>query len=149
MGFTVDLLNNQSPVEMVSKTLDTGISISDVVLKRDTSILKPILHVATNYDITAYNYMYISNFNRYYFIDDIVSVGYERWEISGHVDVLQTYKDIIEEQTAVIKRQQAKYNTYLNDPEWKVYAYEQRWAKKFPTAGFNKALQFVLTTAGA
>lgn len=149
MGFTVDLLNNQSPVEMVDKTLDTGITISDVVLKRDTSILKPILHVATDADIIGYNYMYISSFNRYYFIDDIVSVGNERWEISAHVDVLQTYKDQILEQIAVIKRQQSKYNTYLNDPEWKVYAYEQRWAKKFPTAGFNKALHFILTTAGA
>ena len=48
-----------------------------------------------------------------------------------------------------IERQVREYNTYLNDPEWKVYAYEQKIAYKFPSTAFSKALSYVLATAGA
>lgn len=148
MGFNVELYNNASPVEKIGKTLTGGHTISDVLLKRDTSILKPVLLVASVQDIFTYNYMYISEFGRYYFIDDVRSVNNNLWEISGHVDVLETYKTQILANNAVIRRQQVRFNTYLNDPEWLVYAYESVVAYKF-TSPFNKNLKFVLTTAGA
>lgn len=149
MSFSVDLYQNESPVEKIGKTLSNSHTISDVVLKRDTSILRPVLLINSVQDIYTYNYMYISEFGRYYFIDDIRSVNNNMWEISAHVDVLETYKDQILANTAVIRRQSLKYNTYLNDPEWKTYSYEQVAAFKFPATPFNKELKYILTVAGA
>lgn len=149
MSFSVDLYQNESPVEKIGKTLSNSHTISDVVLKRDTSILRPVLLINSAQDIYTYNYMYISEFGRYYFIDDIRSVNNNIWEISAHVDVLETYKSQILANTAVIRRQSLKYNTYLNDPEWKTYAYEQVAAFKFPVTPFNKDLKYILTVAGA
>lgn len=149
MSFSVDLYQNESPVEKIGKTLSNSHTISDVVLKRDTSILRPVLLINSAQDIYTYNYMYISEFGRYYFIDDIRSVNNNMWEISAHVDVLETYKSQILANTAVIRRQSLKYNTYLNDPEWKTYAYEQVAAFKFPVTPFNKDLKYILTVAGA
>lgn len=149
MSFSVDLYVNNSPVEKIGKDLTGSHTINDVVLKRDTSILKPVLLVNSAQDIYTYNYMYISEFGRYYFIDDIRSVNNNMWEISAHVDVLETYKSQILGNQAVIKRQSAKYNTYLNDPEWKTYAYEQIVAFKFPSTVFSKDLKYILTVAGA
>lgn len=149
MSFSVDLYQNESPVEKIGKTLSNSHTISDVVLKRDTSILRPVLLINSAHDIYTYNYMYISEFGRYYFIDDIRSVNNNMWEISAHVDVLETYKNQILANTAVIRRQSLKYNTYLNDPEWKTYAYEQVTAFKFPATPFNKELKYILTVAGA
>mgnify|MGYP006923260536 CR=1 FL=1 len=149
MSFSVDLYVNNSPVEKIGKDLTGSHTISDVLLKRDTSILKPVLVINSVQDIFTFNYMYISEFGRYYFIDDIRSVHDNLWEISAHVDVLETYKSAILTNNAVIRRQSLKYNTYLNDPEWKTYAYEQVAAFKFPVTPFTKNLQYVLTVAGA
>lgn len=149
MGFTVKLCHNNSPVEKIGKNIDSGLDITGCVLKDQTSILKPTIRILTNSDIYTYNYMYIAEFERYYFIDDIVSVNNNKWEVSGHVDVLETYKNSILANTAVVKRQAALYNTYLNDPEWKTYAYETIAAYKFRTTPFTKALKYILTVAGA
>lgn len=149
MSFTVKLCHNSSPVEKIGKSLDSGLDITGCVLKESTSILKPVVRIRTSSDITGYNYMQISQFSRYYFIDDIISVHNDVWEISGHVDVLETYKDAILSNKVVIKRQTNKYNTYLNDPEWKTYAYENIMAQKFSTTPFSKSLKYLLTVAGA
>lgn len=149
MSFSVILYDNKSPVEKIGKNLTDSHTISDVLLKRDTSILRPVLLVNSVQDIYTYNYMYISEFSRYYFIDDIRSVHDNLWEISAHVDVLETYKTKILANTAVIKRQQNKYNLYLDDPEFKTYNNEQIQTLKFPANNFNKQLSYVLVVNGS
>ena len=42
-----------------------------------------------------YNYLYLVEFNAYYWITDIVSVRADVWEISAAMDVLATYKAAI------------------------------------------------------
>ena len=148
MSFSVDLYQNTSPVEKIGKNLTNQQTISDVLIKRDTSILKPVLLVNDARGVTDFNYMYISEFSRYYFIDDIRSTHNNIWEISAHVDVLETYKNEILANTAVIRRQTNKFNTYLNDPEWKVYADENVVAYKFTQTALNKDMKFVLAVAG-
>ena len=149
MGFTVKLCHNNSPVEKIGKNIDSGLDITGCVLKDQTSILKPTIRILTNSNIHTYNYMYIPEFERYYFIDDIVSVNNNRWEVSGHVDVLETYKNSILAQSAVIRRQQNKFNLYLNDPDFQTYNYDMIQTKKFSTSGFNKVLNYVLVVNGS
>ena len=144
---SVQLMNNSSPVEKIGKTLSVG-NTYNCALKDDTSVLDPVIIIQTSDNIYTYNYMYISDFGRYYFINDIVSLNNNRWMIKAHVDVLETYKVPILNNNAVIKRQTGVYNTYLNDPEWKVYAYDQRVAYKFKKTPFTKNLKYLLTVAG-
>ena len=68
------------------------------------------------------NYCYISDFNRYYYIDDIVSIANNLWEISLDCDVLYTYKDKIIENDAFIDRQENLYNDEIID---EIRVYEQ------------------------
>ena len=94
--------------------------------------------------------MYISDFSRYYFIDDIISINNDIWEVHGHVDVLETYKTQILANQAVIARQQNRYNLYLNDPDFMTYNFDQIQTKKFSNpAGFNKVLNYVLVVNGS
>lgn len=144
---SIQLMNNSSPVEKIGKELTAG-GTYQCSLKEDTSVLNPIIIIKTSDPVYSYNYMYISDFGRYYFIDDIKSVNNNIWEVHAHVDVLETYKTQILTNSAVVARQQNKFNTYLNDPEWKVYANENVVAYKF-TSPFTKALNFLLATAGA
>lgn len=149
MGFSVEFMNNSSPVEKIGKVITTGLTVTDVVLKRDTSILKPILHISTESDITGYNYMYISQFNRYYYIDDIVSIANNRWEVSSHVDVLQTYMDTILSNDAIIEGTENKaVNKYLPDPDaFVVNCKHKTDIVNFPS-GFLDTGEFILITAG-
>lgn len=147
MGISVKLMHNSSPVEKIGKNLDAGTEFT-CDLKADTSVLKPTLILQSASSLAGFNYMYIPDFNRYYFIDDIVSKNNVIWEVSGHVDVLQTYKTGILSNTAVLRRQQNKYNTYLNDDKWPVYTYDDVITFKFTNSGFKKALEYLLVVAG-
>lgn len=149
MAFSVDLYRNNSPVEKIGKSLTDQLTISDVVIKRDTSVLKPVLLVNSSQEIYVYNYMYISEFYRYYFIDDIRSINQNMWEVSAHVDVLETYKNGILANNAVIKRQANQFNLYLDDPDFHAYNYERIQTLQFPQNSFSKLLNYVLVVNGS
>lgn len=83
-------------------------------LKNTSSIVNPtILVEATN--PSAYNYLYIPSFNRYYFIEDCVSVRTGLWEISCKCDVLQTYSSQIKGNSGIVLRQKNMRSKYLTD----------------------------------
>lgn len=149
MSFNITLYQNESPVEKIGKTLSNSHTVTDVVLKKDTSVLKPVLLINSVQDVYEYNYLEIAEFNRKYFIDDIRSVNNNLWEVAAHVDVLDTYASEILANTAVIRRQQNKYNLYLDDPEFKTYNYEQIQTLQFPVNAFDKTLSYVLTVNGS
>ena len=148
MALSVTLYNSASPVEKIGKTLTAGGSYS-CTLKDTTSVLNPLLIVRTSDPVYNYNYLYIQEFGRYYFINDIRSVNNNVWEISAHVDVLETYKTAILANSAVIKRQASQYNLYLDDPDFHAYNYERIQTLKFPANTFNKNLNYVLVVNGS
>ena len=150
MGISVRLCHNSSPNEKIGKSLDTGVNFDNCTLKDVTSIFKPIVQInSSNSDIPTYNYMYIPNFNRYYFIDDIVSVHNNLWEISAHVDVLETYKNDILGNSAILENtEKVGNNMYLYDPDiFKVNCKHKTDIINFPT-GLSDTGEFILITAG-
>jgi hypothetical protein len=62
----------------------------EAYLKDKTSITHPVLLVQT-FIGAAYNYFYIPDFNRYYFVSDAASVE-NMWEIAGTEDYLASFK---------------------------------------------------------
>lgn len=148
MSLTVKLHHNSSPDNKIGKQLDAGLSMN-CVLKEESSILKPTIIIEAATAPITYNYMYIQELQRYYFIDDIVSKNNKIWEITGHVDVLQTFQNGILAQDAVIRRQQNKYNLYLNDPDFMTYNYDQLQTLYFSNTGFLKTLSYVLVVNGS
>lgn len=65
--------------------------------------------------VPTFNYAYIPSFNRYYFIDDIVSVNNNMWELLMSVDVLMTYKTAIKALPAFIDRSESNYDRFVID----------------------------------
>ena len=134
--------NNTAEMERVDKTnyLNKNFEIFGY-LKNSTSIVNPTIVVELKRDVVEKliaddenknivildkllksNYCYISDFNRYYYIDDIVSIANNLWEISLDCDVLYTYKDKIIENDAFIDRQENLYNDEIID---EIRVYEQ------------------------
>ena len=67
----------------------------DCLLKDSTSILHPMLKLRITGSPTALNYAYISDFRRYYWVDDWTFGDDGCWYCSLSVDVLATYRGFI------------------------------------------------------
>ena len=143
----ITLYNNTSEVNKVSKSLATVKTLTGT-LRDESSLITPVFRVELSAsELTNINYMYIKEFQRYYFITDITVVRNGLVELKGRIDVLQTYKDDIKGNTAIIERQENEYNMYLNDSEFMTYNYNQLNTKLFPN-GFGSSTYYYLTVAG-
>lgn len=91
------------------------------LLKDATSVLTPSLLIQGNAatfegkNFPDYNYCYIEEFHRYYFIVNIASISSQLWQLDCEVDVLATYRTEIRQTRAFIKRAQVGYNPMLAD----------------------------------
>lgn len=142
----IKLYKNLSEVNTIGKTL-TGESERTGTLKEGCSVLSPSV-VLTGENLSGFNYAYIPQFSRYYFIKEITSVKSGLWEISMRVDVLETYKDSIKANTAILKRQEKVWDLYLNDEKFKAESTNKTATIMFPQNHFN-TVNFILTVAGA
>ena len=88
-------------------------------IKENTSIINPILKISklkVN-TIKKLNYLYLPDFNRYYFVNDIIECTGNILELHCKVDVLFSYKDDIRGITALILRQENINNPYIEDSQ--------------------------------
>ena len=142
----IKIYNNTSEQIKVGKTL---INVRDISgeLKDSCDIINPVI-IVSGENLSSYNYLYIPVFNRYYFITDIKVIRNNLWEISCHCDVLETYKDSIKANTAILKRQEHIWDMYLNDEKFKAESTNKTATIMFPQNHFN-TVNFILTVAGS
>lgn len=146
MSFDIVLQRNESEKNRMDKTL-TNIATVSGTLKAETSIIDPVILIECNLaDYVNCNYMTIATFGRSYFVDNIRSIRNGLVEFSCHVDVISSFKTQIRSNKAIIRRQENKWNLYLNDGTFKTYQNPNVLTKEFPS-GFS-TLEFVLAVAG-
>lgn len=106
MSLTVDILSTTDDPRVVSKTTTT---IASVTAKPTDacSVLYPVLLLQYSGSLAAANYMYISAWGRYYYIDRIKLLPGNQIEIAGSVDVLKTYDTEIRSCTATVIRSES------------------------------------------
>lgn len=83
-------------------------------LREDVSIITPTITYEYNSFIT-FNYVYIPEFKRYYFVDDIRVLSNKIYEVDLTVDVLTTYKDNILELEGFVDRCSSATNPNIID----------------------------------
>lgn len=86
----------------------------NVVLKDGASMIEPtvILHSTTK---PVFNYAYIADTGRYYYVDDIINMSKDIWQISMHTDVLATFKTAIGNSNLYVLRSAAAYDGNILD----------------------------------
>ena len=82
-----------------------------VVLKENTSIEHPTFILSGSLP----NYNYAEFDGRYYYVDDIVSIAHDLYELSCSIDYLATYKSEIGSYNCFVERSSSNYDTYLID----------------------------------
>lgn len=144
---TIKFYKNLSEKNHLDKNITQMGSDVTGTLRENCSVINPVIKIEsyTDFDLTKCNYAYITEFGRYYFINNITCVG-NLFELEMHVDVLSTYKAEIRSNSAVISRQQHKYNLYLQDGNFKTTAFPHMQVIQFP-AGFTD-FNLIFSVAG-
>ena len=137
---------NHSEKNQLGKTLDSGLTLTGN-LKDETSIINPVILIQAD-NVSGYNYAYIKEFNRYYFIDDIVSVRTGLWKVKLSVDVLESFQAEIKNLSVILKNTETTGATnYMVGDVWKTNVKETTNIMNFPN-GLSDSGEFILITAG-
>ena len=97
--------------------------------------------------VSCFNYMYIPQLKRYYYITNIDYLRGHRVAIKGRVDVLKTYAADIKNSTQLVVRQEHKKNMLLNDGTYPIKKKTQIVVENFGES-FTENNNFILTTVG-
>lgn len=142
----IALCVNNSEKNKIGKSL-SNLNVFSGSLKDETSVINPVVIMELE-NPTGFNYAYIPEFARYYFIDNIVSVRTGLWKISMKVDVLESFKNsilgisvILSDSTTTGKEE------YLPGNVWKSKVKELTDIINFPS-GLSDSGYFILITAG-
>ena len=109
---TVTYWNNFSKRKNSTKQPTTGTDVT-VKLKEDCSIINPVFESATM-PATA-NYIYVSEWGRYYFVTNVTYISYTTKSFSCEVDVLASFKSQIGSTVAHIAYSSTGYDKYIVD----------------------------------
>lgn len=143
----ITLYNQANDKRVVNKILGTAIAtFSDAVARDSFTVRNGEILINTAIDLSKCNYCYISDLNRYYYINDVIIERKNMWVLSLKCDVLMTFKDGIKSLRGTVDRQENKYNGYIPDGEYKELAYSQITTKAFPNAMNSDTL--ILMTVG-
>lgn len=119
-------------------------------LRSPSSVIDPVITIQkTNPTHYGYNYMYIPEWDRYYFINNITSVNNDLWEINAHVDVLMSWKGEIKATKAIIEKSNvmALSNMYMDDGSFVMDSRKYTHVSEFPN-GLDVDGRFILICAG-
>lgn len=129
---TIDLLKSYDDPKTLNKSF---YSVSDgitAVLKQDTSSINP--HFILNYD-SGYlnaNYIYCSNTDRYYFINDYQMLAGNRIDLDCTVDVLATVRNSVNALVCNVIRQEKTGLSTLPDSNIMVRNFNAVYHYPFP-----------------
>lgn len=146
----IRLYHTTSPDNRMTKYL-TNASIMQGTLRDVSDVINPVILIERDIAqlVDVYNYAYIPEFNRYYFIREMQSYRNNFVVMSLAVDVLFSFKDEILDNVAIVdKAQQEEFsNIYYDDGSFITEARDFYTIKTFDN-GFNDDGEFILITAG-
>lgn len=129
----IKLYITTSDPKYVDKQLTGEISINGVA-RDPVDVVNPVIEYERgSTDISGYNYAYIEDFNRWYFMS-VTDDSYNMLTLTMHCDALKTSAVWLRARAATITRNEKLYNSYLNDPNFNAYAYTNIVTKQFPNA---------------
>ena len=120
----ITLYKTKSANNVINKNLASEKNLGNSCIMGDnTSVTSPTVIIGgiKSLDtISDYNYAYIPQCHRYYYINDIIALSGGRVKLILSVDVLMSFKTDILNSTQLVTRQKNKGKMYLADADWTV-----------------------------
>lgn len=139
---------NNSERQAINKTLTNGLTLTGS-LRNESSVINPTILIETS-NPSSYNYAYIPEFGRYYFITDMVSVRTNLWRMSLSVDVLMSFKTQILNLDVIVSDVslgEPEFSTYMEGEQWKSTVKTKTDVINFPNGLLNSG-EYILITSG-
>ena len=147
-GNGIILGRNTSPTHQINKQV-TQVAALTGTFRDSVDIISPVVRVEHD-NPAGFDYVFISDFGRYYYVEDITVVRTGILDLHLSIDVLESHKTAILANNAILDRQESKYNLYLNDDSIKMRQDPIVTCKVFPHGMFeNNAFEYVLCVAGS
>ena len=142
----IQLCSNTSEKNKLNKTITTGITLSGS-LRNESNVVNPSIIINID-NPTIYNYAYIPEFNRYYFITNYISLRTGMWQINLKSDVLMSFKDsILSSEVLINKTETTGKNNYLSGSNWVNNCKTKTDILTFPHGLLDDG-KYILITAG-
>ena len=120
----ITLYKTKSANNVINKKLVSEKNLGNsCILADNTSVTSPTVIIGgiTSLDrISDYNYAYIPQCHRYYYISDTIALSGGRVKLMLNVDVLKSYASDKLASTQLVIRQKNKGKMYLADADWTV-----------------------------
>lgn len=98
----------------LNKTLNSELVLTGS-LKTEISVFNPIIMLkSVNFNFLEYNYCFIEDFNRYYFIEDIEIDALALFEIKLREDVLMSFNSDIKNMTVQINESSNPNSNFID-----------------------------------
>ena len=114
----------------------------------ELDLLKPDIQIS-DLGLSEFNYMYIPELSRYYFIHPVITAnGF--YTLNARCDVLMSHANAIKAQSGILERSETIYNTYLTDEAYKSLVYRRTQTIPFPGHPFTtqNGGYYLITTGG-
>ena len=98
----------------INKTLENGFTVNDVIIQNDFDITDFYLLIKNTTFNSEYNYCYIQDLGRYYFIESVEKMNGTIYKIRLTVDVLKSFSTQIENIQAVITKSENPDNNFVD-----------------------------------
>lgn len=143
----IKFYNNMSDNRCIRKKLLSEFTVSGT-LRDSCSIMYPVITIESS-NVLRYNYAYIPEFQRYYFIKNITSFRKNLWTVEFEVDPLMSFKADILALSVVVDKQSSTSigDEYIDDGSLVTDNYTFKSIYNFAD-GFNDHGEYILITAG-
>lgn len=98
----------------INKTLSGGLTVNDVIMHNDFDITSFELLIKNSDFNSEYNYCYIQDLGRYYFIESVEKMNGSIYKIRLTVDVLKSFSTQIENINAIITKSENPDNNFVD-----------------------------------
>lgn len=137
---------NSSERQAISKSLDSGTVLSGS-LRNESSVINPSFLIEYE-NPTGFNYCYIADFGRYYFITNITSIRTNIWRIDCTVDVLMSFSSEILNLDVIVNYESSPDDeSYMNGEPWQSLVKTRTDVINFPYGLLDDG-EYILITSG-
>lgn len=98
----------------INKIVYNGLAINDVIIQNDFDITDFVLLIKNSSFNSEYNYCYIHDLERYYFIESVERMNGTIYKIRVLVDVLKSFSSQIENINAIITKSENPDDNFVN-----------------------------------
>lgn len=131
----------------ITKQLNDIVSLTGT-LRSESSVIHPVIMIEAN-SIRNYNYAYIPQFGRYYYITGVTNFRNNLWIVNFSVDVLMSFRNsILNTQCVLLETEVTGADPYLPDSRvWVTKVKDKTDIVPFPNGLLSQG-EYILITAG-